>query len=705
MDVTAYVSKFFHRKNDGIEQATVRVAFAAVILGYSVMRMFTDAEENNLYTILSIIFMAYAIFALCANVIIKNEDWQRKIGLVWILLDTCALTLANIIASEYFAPMIGVYLWIIMSNGFRHGVRYLFFAITACLTGMIIATHYGEYWQQHTALAYGLFSIFALLSIYTWGLLCRLDVARSDAIEARDEANRANEAKTIFLANMSHEIRTPLNGVIGATHLLTSTSLSKEQKELIDVVNDSGRSLLDIISNILDISKIEAGKLVIEKYDFDLLVLLDELRRFFHIAVAQKNIVFQITLAEELKTNLVGDVGHIKQVLINLIGNAVKFTEHGSVRVSVSQKMINADKVMLKFEVIDTGIGMDATTSKHVFDKFTQAQGSHSKNYGGTGLGTTICKNLVEGMGGDIWVSSSLNIGTKFTFTVPCKVDAATFSVSANSVLPTAGPITTHSTELVEALNILVAEDNATNQFIIRNVLEKQGHNVTVVDDGEKALDELETKNFDCALIDLWLPSHNGLEVVKLHRFSHENPIPITIVTADTTIETQKACLDNDVRMIVKPIDAAELLRFLASVKANPMLKAKVPRAEDDISLISSERLTELTSMGQVELLQQMIEVFSKDMQLMLTTIKKLAEQDRWDVIRKQSHAMKGACDNIGAPRLSRLVSRITKASNVEIKTLILEDSLSLEQCITQTVKAMNNVYDEFISGAYSGQS
>ena len=399
------------------EQALLRltIAFILVILfclPWGPDEYFTDIlnSTSNL-----IILGATSIALMIFGAIIRNPNPSPIRRTCGILLDMISLSILLYWTGGDHVPLFVFYLWVTLGNGFRYGTRYLYISFGVSLIGFSMVTFGSEYWQEHRSFAISLLLILLVLPLYAAFLLKKLH----GAIAA---AKQANEAKSRFLANMSHELRTPLSGVIGMGDLLRETRLSPEQQELVGTLHSSAHSLLELIENVLDIAKIEAGKITIEKKPLDLYALVNSVIYMLSPSGESRNLMISCNIDPGTPFSLKGDHQHLRQVLINLVNNAIKFTDEGSVNLRVSRVGGDDDTPRIRFEVIDTGVGMPAEFLNTIFDDFTQADHKSNRNYGGTGLGTAISKELVELMGGVIGVESELDKGSTFWLELPFEV-------------------------------------------------------------------------------------------------------------------------------------------------------------------------------------------------------------------------------------------------------------------------------------------
>ena len=376
-------------------------------------------------------------------------------------------------------------------------------------------------------------------------------------IKAKENAEYGKKVKETFLANMSHELRTPVNGILGLTDLLRKTPLDDQQSSMIDLLEVSSQSLLGVINDVLDISKMEAGKFSIVRSANNLHDLLRSVYGLLRFKADENNIEFLLKITPDVPVNIMVDSLRLNQVLMNLLSNAIKFTEHGYVKLEVSVLKKIDDQVQLKFMVEDSGIGIPTSKLSTIFDSFEQAEEDTAAKYGGTGLGLTIVKKLVELKGGQLTVSSNTGRGSIFTF-----VNWYTIAAKAKEKTPFK---TERTLESFENVNILVAEDNLVNQFMLSKMLKDWDIYVEMVDNGRKVIDKLQNNNYDLILMDTHMPEMNGYQATKAIRADFEEPkrsIPIISLSAASFDYEQEEAISSGMNDVLsKPFQPHELHR------------------------------------------------------------------------------------------------------------------------------------------------
>ncbi|MBF0193999.1 MAG: response regulator [Magnetococcales bacterium] len=393
--------------------------------------------------------------------------------------------------------------------------------------------------------------------------ICSLAIHNAKEIQRRVDAESSNQAKGEFLANMSHEIRTPLNAVIGLTHLCLQTDVNSKQKDYLEKISTSANALLELINDILDFSKIESGKLSMEKIVFSLEEVVGKLETIMTTKSKEKGLEFNTDIDDNIPANLAGDPHRLLQILINIAGNAIKFTHAGSVSLSIKFIQETSDDVLIQFTVEDTGIGMTAEQISKLFQKFTQADSSTTRKYGGTGLGLAISKYLVEMMGGEIKAHSNPDNGSKFIFTIKFnKVNTDHNQKNTIKDLKTDN----NNIYMLAGSHLLLAEDNEINQQVGKELLEQIKIEVTIANNGLEAVELATKREFDGILMDLQMPVMGGLEATKLIRNHYSfKELPIIAMTANTMSGDRNKCLDagmND--HVSKPVVPENLYSTLA---------------------------------------------------------------------------------------------------------------------------------------------
>jgi two-component system sensor histidine kinase RpfC len=837
-----WLSRLRDRSDSEHEQATIRLVLGLVACLYLLFVRLggADGAGGSLIVWLAAGFMSASLLLFIGILVWPAPSPLRRAAGIFLDLSTTSLAMG--ISGEHGAPLLAVYLWVIIGNGFRFGLPYLALATAVAVLGFGGVILQSPYWQEHSYYSASMLLVLLLIPAYMAALLRKLT-------QAIRRANEASRAKSQFLAKMSHELRTPLNGVIGMSDLLMDSDLNREQQSFARTIQSSATTLLGIIENILDFSKIEAGRITLESVEMDLHHLLSDTVKMFRPQAQRKGLTLNLHIDPQVPFLLHGDPLHLRQVITNLLSNAIKFTRSGRVdlRARLAQPERTGARCQLRFEVEDTGIGIAPGEQARIFESFRQADSSTTRRFGGTGLGTAIARELTYLMGGEIGLQSVPGRGSLFWVQLPFQspeqpdgrmpglddlralivageaagdalanclaawgleyrrvgssVDAfAALSEAERSEKPfgvvlvcadsldtdvgqfaktmgrasrlcetglvlinaprsarprdhwyelgysAALPAPLDKTLLFNAihavrctqevpgnvvslveryrrlaspiesgLSVLVAEDNETNRLVLQRLLERIGHSVTHVSDGEAALDILAdpSRSFDLMILDHNMPGRSGLEVYKAHRFIDPgHPLPTIILTADATPEAQAACRKVGVdAYLTKPVETSKLMETIATLmqrsaksgQEHPRLAAGRPAegAARDEEILDEAKLEALDLMGAgPEFLDELIEGFLSDSEGSIAKMAGAVAKGDYAAMREAIHALKGGAAELGAVRLLRVCGELRALKPFELggdKAAALLEDLQL------TYRETARLLEEFAVRAREG--
>jgi len=542
-------------KNDQDYKAGfVRVAigiFMSFYLGIgTIVGYFTISTYG--FTVMLATFMLYSI-GVFIWILKRPGNIPRRYIVNFI--DILYVTISSFFVGLSDSPFYLIYILIFISQGGRFGRPYLLAASFMSIVSYSFLCFIDPLFFDHA-----LESSFKLIALFVLPLY--LDAMLKTIQRAKQDADAANEAKSRFLATMSHEIRTPMSGAVGMINLLKTTELNKEQKIYVEGLSTSTSRLHMLINDILDFSKIEAGKLTLEARPYNIEDSLKEIDMMLSPMAQQNGIKFSYTISEDLPKTLQGDSFRLCQIILNLAGNAIKFTETGEVKIHVSKHHSN-----IYFEVIDTGIGIEQEHLKHIFDGFTQADSSTTRRFGGTGLGTTIARELVKLMNGNIGARSIVGEGSTFWFEIPLE------SAVLSEISETINKDETKPTHLSppSELQVLLAEDSEINVLFMSTMLKQSGHKIDVVGNGELAYQILCSNHYDIVFMDMHMPIMDGIEATKKWREeealsgNNKKKVPIIALTANVSEDDRLRCLNAGMNeFLSKPVSPERLQEVLA---------------------------------------------------------------------------------------------------------------------------------------------
>ena len=697
-------------QTDELKQAKVRVVIGSLVVLVLLVLMFVQKKPNPELVHSFWFVSGFVLFGIALAVWIRaNRGVSPLCRFLGMIADNAGTTYFMWVMDEVGTTVFFIYLWVAFGNSLRFGRLYLHASQGLALLGFTSVLIFSAYWADHLWMASGILLALLVLPLFVGRLAGKLEKEKSRAEEA-------NQSKDRFLANVSHEMRTPLNGVIAMADLLRETSLQGTQRELVQTLATSAQLALAQIEDVLDVAKLQAGRVNIETRPFDFGKLLTDIVKVVVPQARYKRLAVNTDIAPDAASWFLGDAHHLRQVLLNLLSNAVKFTEVGAITLRASVLSTVDSVSMLRVEVQDTGIGIDAQKKAAIFEPFAQADDSITRIYGGTGLGTTIARQLIVLMGGQIGVESTVGVGTLFWFELPLQqsepqgVDlvqelADNVRLSASAVEMRVGVAAT--VHKMHGARILVAEDNPTNQRVTQLILESGGHVATIVDNGEAALDALEQGGFQLALFDLSMPGVSGLEALKLYRFTTPKPIPILILSANVTTDAISQCqAAGAAEFVAKPVRPSVLLDAIERQLAGetvPVLTSPPLRTEDRPTLAVVDTppmdpliLGDLSRLSKdPSFVERLVAGFQSDTERLVAQISTALAHRRYEAVKDAAHALKGGAGGVGAMQLLQFAIRLEKANHETLRLKAAQWTDELQRIAARTRTSLDKHLSE----------
>ena len=533
-------------------QAIFRLILSLLVtfqIGYGIEMSYYPQRLNEFY-FLAIAFNTFSIASLISIKYIPHSKLRTYLSIPADVIGvSCAILLTD---AGAFSPLFLLYPWMYVSYAVRYGINHLYYISASCITAYIIILAITNTWYSHTLDASVYLIFLLILPLY-------LKVILKKIITEREEKEQALKTRNEFLATMSHEIRTPMSGIIGMTTLLERTELNEQQREYISALRSTSTVLHTLIDDVLDLSKLEANKTQLDLQAVNLKDIVRDSVHVFSPRAKAKNIKLNFSF-KNLPETIITDANRLRQILLNLISNAVKFTQEGSVFINAIGNKKENDTYNIKFEIIDTGSGIEKKHLCRIFEAFYQCNHFSNLRHQGTGLGTAISKELVELMGGEIGLSSCFGKGSTFWFQLP--ITEATSQVQTYQTFTSKENFDT----LPKPFKILVAEDNLINAKVITTFLQDEGHTAVLVTTGEEAIEQLSTDKYDMVFMDMRMPNVNGPEATKQWRKLEREGFhtPIIALTANASPADRKLCIASGMDdFLVKPVSPEQLINVI----------------------------------------------------------------------------------------------------------------------------------------------
>ena len=676
-----------------LAQAKVRVAVAIPVILTDIVLYFISHTGVPFW--FAWLTVGYAVYAVIPFVLARDAASAALRSLLVCSAISDPLVLSIWIAStDKFGGIIaGFYLFTTLGFGFRTGrpLMYLCQVTSICTFFLILA--FAPYWQEHLTFWVALLVPLIVVPLYAGTLI---DTLR----DAREHAERQSRAKSDLLAKVSHELRTPLTGIMATTELLSIENSDHSVRRRTDTILSLSESLLNEINDLLDEAKYSSSAIYLSPTPIDLHQRIENLSETFGTLARKKNIAFSIRIDPTFASTVNVDGHHLDRILLNLIGNAIKFTETGAVDMSVDIVASTPESYRLRFTVTDTGIGIPEEFHQKLFQPFSQVDQGTNRRYGGTGLGLALSRRIVEAMGGDLRFESEIGKGSRFWFELGLERCAA---------LPTGKPVELDNAR-PETMRILVVEDNRTSSALIRELLILDGHEVEVCDSGIAALELLSRQSFDVLLLDYNLGDMDGTQVLRTYRFGRPDAAPAIFLTADATTQTTARLHEAGAAGIVyKPVTRASLRDALARLPdpgrvAMPTSPARPEPAPTDatrldrpalrvvpVSALDEDRLDELRGLDATNpgFLRKLLSQAEIDIARASQQLSDAFANRSYAIVPNAAHALKGVSANVGAVRLATLTGALMQMSSEEYAVDGDRLAADLRECSRITVVAL----------------
>lgn len=688
-----------HDKTEaGLQASAIEQAILRLVVGipFVAVQITLLALVNRVERWAPLLIIFYLLYITSTFLIARYKSYFsiKKLLIFTVILDPLWMSAWLVLTNEYGSLVVGFYLFTILGYGFRINPKFMYLCQFFALIGFVAVFFITPFWRNHSVIWISFLIPLLVVPIYATTLIKKLHATQQ-------RAERESQAKSELLAKVSHELRTPLTGIIAATELLAVEAKGRQQvAKRTETILALSNELLSEINDLLDEAKYGARAVTLSYTPIDLHEQFDMLHATLETMTSRKGLELQTVIDPGIIDNVISDAHHISRVLLNLAGNAVKFTDNGNVRLAI--ELIEATDAIyrIRFSVTDTGIGIPESFHAKIFEPFSQVDQGASRRYGGTGLGLTLSKKIVELMGGNLQFESAPGKGSRFWFDLALK----------RSALPPAVIKRKQSDAITPSKRILVAEDNMTNLLLIKELLEVDSHNVTTCTSGIAALELLAQHDFDLILLDYNLGDMDGVRVLQTYQFGRLNPAPVLFLTADATLATaNRLKAAGGAGVLYKPIKLATLRKALVGINipTSTAVSNSPPRVDVSKSVRPTLTVVAVSPFDQ-EVLEDLKSVSTRPdfLALLLTEAERditrncqrlldaLSARNPAEV-REAAHALKGVCANIGAVRLQTLASNLMSSSSEELGSTRERLQTDIREASRITLQALRKIVVE----------